>query len=126
MKIGQSSIEFMIILTLVLLASSILLSELNQRTASLNEVEKNIEAQSMALLTAHKFEAVSSNQNLSLELNYPSNLDDIYFIDIGGNTVNVSNGIRNATFYTGYSGDNFSLNTSKSYTINFNDSVQVG
>lgn len=123
---GQSSIEFMILLSLVLLTSSILLSDLNDKAADLQIRQDFSEAQKVARMTDYYVELAKINENTSIELSYPSELSQNYIVELNHTEAEVYYQDLTASFTVRYDGDPITFDTSESYTLtNENGGVKV-
>lgn len=125
MRRGQSSVEFIVLLSLVLMASSLLIADLDEKSSNLRAAEAYSEARAIAMKTAYNVELVSSDKNITKEMRFPLELDDTYTIRIGKGRVNVLYNKKNESFTTAYKGDWLEFNTSKIYDLRYEDGVKV-
>ena len=122
---GQVSIEFIALLSIALLASSILVTELNERVTQYGQATPYAEAQSLAQKVAYSFDYVKSRGNSSVELGFEPGLENNYNISVGGGQVVVSFDSGSASFPTRYQGSQFKLNSTEKYVIRYNGSYYV-
>lgn len=122
---GQVSIEFISLLVVALLASSILVTELNERVTQYSESTPYSEAQSLAQKVAYSFDYVKARGNSSVQLGFEPGLEKDYGISAGEGQVIVSFDSGSASFPTRYEGSQFSLNSTENYVIKYNGSYHV-
>ena len=122
---GQISIEFIALLSIALLASSVLVTELNEQVIQYSESTPYAEAQSLAQKVAYSFDYVKSRGNSSVELGFEPELEKNYNISVGGGQVIVSFDTGSASFPTRYQGSQFNLNSTEKYSITYNGSYNV-
>jgi len=79
---AQSSIEFIALLSLTLLASSVLLDALNDKAILAERQSRAEEAQYVAHNTAYRLNLLTSTQNSSTKLRYSDNLKKNYTVKI--------------------------------------------
>jgi hypothetical protein len=117
---GQVSIEFVSILIFTLLMSSILISNLEIRSANFQTEKDTRQAQKIAQKTSFKVAYASANKNSAVKLDYPYYLDNQYNISINSSSTVVSSPQESFRFETRYNGPKeFEFNTSKTYSLNY-------
>lgn len=117
---GQVSIEFMSILILTLLMSSVLITNLEIRSANFQTEKEVKQAQKIAQKTSYKVSYTLANKNSTVTLRYPPNLDNQYNITINSSSTVVSSPQESFRFETRYGGPKeFEFNTSETYTLSY-------
>lgn len=120
---GQVSIEFMTLLSLTLLASSILISDLNDRATQMQRTESYIDAEEVALKTDYALSQALARKNTTVKLDYSPKLEKKYKVDVNKNQIKVYDYEQLGSFRTRYGfSKNIQLNTTKSYIFKFNGS----
>ena len=125
MRKGQISIEFISLLAIALLASSVLVTELNDRALEYSKASPYSEAQKIAQKTAYSIDYVRSNHNASKTLDFNPDLENDYSIVAASNQVVVSFETGSASFPTSYSGSQISLNSSESYKVSYDGGLSI-
>lgn len=122
---GQISIEFMALLAVALLASSILVSELNSRAVQHSKSSPYTEAQKIAQEVSYTFDYVKTRDNASKTLGFEPDLQEDYSITVGNGQTVVDFDSGSASFPTRYQGSKYSLNANQSYKVRYDGSYQV-
>lgn len=118
---GQVSIEFIGLLILALLASAILITELNNKTLQYTRSSPYAEAQSLAQKVAYKLDYVVSESNTSVRLEFSPDLEENYNISTDSGQVIVDYQEGSSEFPTLYDGT-LEMNTSQTYVLEYNGS----
>jgi len=120
---GQVSIEFMTLLSLTLLASSILISDLNDRATQMQRTEAYIDAEEVALKTDYALSQSLARKNTTVTLDYSPNLEKKYKVDVNKNQIKVYDYEQLGSFRTRYGfSRNLQVNTTQKYLLEFNGS----
>lgn len=122
---GQVSIEFMSLLAITLLGSSILITHVNDRALQFSESVPYKEAQSIGQKVSYTFDYVKAEGNASKKLQFNSDLAKKYEITVKENITTVSFDDGNVTVLNRYSGPELNLDTSKVYEVSYNGSYQI-
>ncbi len=118
---GQVSIEFIGLLTLALLASAILITELNYKTLQYTRHTPYAEAQSLAQKVSYKLDYVVSESNTSARLEFPPGLERGYNITVDSGQVVLDYPEGSSDFPTLYNGS-LDLDVNQSYILEYNGS----
>lgn len=122
--IGQSSIEFISLVTLSLIAMSVLVSDIGDRTAAYTDQRQFIQAQKVAEKASYKLEYVNSNRNSTVVLDFPARLRGTYTMKVNSNSTVVQAPTDRFAFRSLYTGKkNFTFTTSQEYRISYNGGV---
>lgn len=119
---GQVSIEFISLLTLALLASAVLVTELNDRAIQYSQSTPYSEAQEIAQKTAYTVNYVRANENSSKVLDFDPSLEQ-YNITVGSGQVSVRFESGSSSFPTSYEGSVNSLNSTDEYIVRYDDEL---
>jgi len=114
---GQVSIEFISLLSIALVASAVLVTEMNDRAAEYSRSSPYAEAEKLAQKVAYKFDYALSADNTSVELDFSPRLEENYNITVLSGQVVVNFDAGSSSFPTMYEGDTVILNSTKSYEI---------
>jgi hypothetical protein len=118
---GQVSIEFIGLLTLALLASAILITELNYKTLQYTRSSPYAEAQSLAQKVSYKLDYVVSESNTSIRLDFSPELERDYNITVDSGQVILDYPEGSSEFPTLYNGS-LDMNVKESYILEYNGS----
>ncbi|QGA81005.1 hypothetical protein [Candidatus Nanohalobium constans] len=122
---GQISIEFISLLAIALLASSILVSALADRSAQFNRASPQSEALGVAQKVAYTFDYVNSEDNVSKKLVFSPDLQREYNITVGDGLVSADYGEGDANFPTSYQGSLISLNSTQAYLVEDGGATEI-
>lgn len=122
---GQVSVEFISLLAITLIASSVLVSGVTDRRANVEDRKDLMRAEDIAQKTAYTFEYVISERDVKVELDYSPELEQNYTINVTGNRVEVKIGDRVTGVGTAYSGESFTLNSKETYNLSYDGGVIV-
>ena len=114
---GQVSIEFISLLSIALLASAVLVTEMNDRAMEYSRSSPYTEAEKLAQKVAYKFDYTLSTENTSVRIDFSPRLEENYNITAVSGQVVVEFDTGSASFPTHYQGDRINLNSTKSYTL---------
>lgn len=122
---GQISIEFLSLLSIALLASSILVTTVSDRNIALQERNQQFRAEQIAEKTSYKIEYVLSNKNSSVELGFSPELEGNYTVNISSRFVTASVASTEAGVRTLYEGGNRTISTDKTYNITYEEGLII-
>lgn len=114
---GQVSIEFISLLSIALLASAVLVTEMNDRAMEYSRSSPYTEAEKLAQKVAYKFDYSLSAKNTTVQLDFSPRLEENYNITVISGQVVVDFDTGSASFPTRYQGDTINFNSTESYTI---------
>lgn len=118
---GQVSIEFISLLSLVLLISSVLTAQVIQKSAGMEERSRLTQAENIAQKTAYRVDYLLSNRNSSVRVVYSNELSENYSVKVRPGRVVVPTNEGNASFPTYYSGNPVNLSTEKDYWLSYSE-----
>lgn len=121
MNKGQVSIEFITLLSVTLVGSSILIGLMNERAIAFRQTEEVAQTESIAQKTAYKIDYLISSQNSTVNLDYPASQGSNTTIQIQEGIVSVENPEGSANYPTSYQGQMIQLKTDQSYSLNYNE-----
>lgn len=123
---GQSSIEFMSLLALILLGSSILISDLERKSAAFHTEKDFEQAERLAEKVNYKLSYVNTHRNSTIDLDFSPDLESVYTLEIDSGSTEVSTYMGDFSFSTRYSGGgNFTINTSETYSVKYEGGVKL-
>ena len=122
---GQISIEFMSLLAITLLGSSILVTQVNDRAVQFSESVPYKEAQLIGQKVSYTFDYVKAEGNASKKLQFNSDLAKKYEIMVKENSTTVSFDNGNVTVLNRYPGPELNLDASKVYEVSYNGSYHI-
>jgi len=123
---GQVSIEFMTLLALALLGSTLLLNVLDRKASAYNSEKQFDRSEQLASKTNYVLSYVEAHKNSTIDLGFTNDLDRVYVIEIDSNTTVVESPNNRFTFNSWYEGShNFTLNTSNSYQVSGGGEVSL-
>lgn len=125
MNKGQVSIEFMALLSIALLGSSILVTELTDRAIQYSKSSPYSEAQKIAQEVSYTFDYLKTQKNASRDLDFDPGLRKDYTITVGNGQTVVSFDSGSASFPTRYKGSSLDLKANQSYVVSYNGSYSV-
>ncbi|MFB6158175.1 MAG: hypothetical protein ABEJ95_00775 [Candidatus Nanohalobium sp.] len=121
MNKGQVSVEFVSLLSIALLASSVLLGLLNYRVAAADERHGYVKAEEIAQRTAYHVEYLSANPDSKVDISYSPRLDRNYTVKIQSNQVTAAFEDGNASYPVNYNGPSANFTTSQKTTLIYSD-----
>jgi len=122
---GQISIEFMSLLAITLLGSSILVTQVNDRAVQFSESVPYKEAQLIGQKVSYTFDYVKAEGKASKKLQFNSDLAKKYKITVKENSTTVGFDDGNVTVLNRYSGPELNLDASKVYEVSYNGSYHI-
>ena len=122
---GQVSIEFVSLLSMGLLASSILVTAVQDRNIAVQDRNEYVRAEKIAQKVAYKIEYVMADQESQVDLEFSPQLDETYNVNITSNKVTAGTRERSAGVQTAYTGSNHTLHTNKSYQVSYDEGVVI-
>ena len=117
MNKGQVSIEFITMLSLALLSSSILIGAISDRSLTLEEKSRTDAAEGVAQKTAYRVDYLISSNDSSTRLSYSSSLPKNFTVEIGSEYVRVDTVAGSTTFPTGYDGSKLVFGTETDHDL---------
>lgn len=114
---GQVSIEFMSLLAIALLASAVLVTEMNDRAMEYSRSSPYTEAEKLAQKVAYKLDYTMSSENTSVKLDFSPRLEENYNITVVPRQVVVNFDAGSSSFPTRYQGGKISFNTTENYQL---------
>jgi hypothetical protein len=122
---GQTSVEFISLISLSLLVSSVFVTALSERKANFSEYQPTVESEKIAQKVSFVFEYLKSQNNSSTKLKFSPKLSRNYNITTGEGITTVKFRSGESTFPTNYEGPKKSLNTSRNYEVKYNGTFYI-
>jgi len=123
---AQSSIEFISLLSLSLLISSILLADLETKTAAYTDQREFQQVEKIVEEISYKLSYVSSHRNSTVYLGFSPALEQTYIINLSTGLARIKTPTDEFNLTSRYRGkNNLSFNTSKSYALKYDGGVEV-
>lgn len=116
---AQASIEFIALLSIALLASSILLDLVNDKALQIEKQSRNEEAQNIAQKTAYRLDLITSTENSSTLISYSDALDKNYTVRVGDGYVTVNSSTGPVSSRTVYGGKKHKFGTRSDKKISY-------
>lgn len=107
----------MALLAIALLASAILVTELNSKALQYSRSAPYSEAQTLSHKVAYRLDYAVSERNSSLKLDFAPDLQKEYNVTVESGQVIVEFNRGSSTFPTLYEGSRLEFNTSESYIV---------
>lgn len=112
----------MALLAIALLASAVLVTELNNKALQFSRSAPYSEAQDLSQKVAYTIDRSVAESNSSHRLEFNPGLQRVYNITVQSGQVVVSYEGGSSSFPTAYDETQLSFNTSQSYVVSFNGS----
>lgn len=119
MSRGQVSIEFITLLSITLVASSILIGLMNERAIAFRQTDEIAQAESIAQKTAYRVDYLISSQKSAVNIDYQVSQGSNTTIRVQEGIVSVENPEASANYPTSYQGNLIELYTNQSYVLKY-------
>ena len=119
---GQVSIEFLSLLTLMLLASALLVTELRDRTVEFDKGVPYDEAGDISRKVAYTFDHLVTDEGVERKIKFSPDLRRNYSIKVNNSEVFVDYQTGSTVFPTLYEGEAVVMSSRESYVLSYNGS----